>query len=120
MSTNSGVTPLAIGKRTAGEVPVAVLLGRITLGESSRALGRCVGQYAAQRHKSVLLDMNGVSFVDSSGLGALVAAYNALKNSGGTLSLIRVPDRILELLELSRLRGVLPVYGSEAEALEAN
>jgi stage II sporulation protein AA (anti-sigma F factor antagonist) len=80
-------------------------------------LRRWFGEVAAEGHKAVLLDLNGVSFVDSSGLGALVAGYNAMKSAGGSLALVRVPGRVRELLELSRLTGVLRVYDSEADAL---
>lgn len=106
---------MTIERRLAGEIPVAVLVGRITLGEPARSLRAYFTEMSTDGHKSVLLDLSGVSFVDSSGLGALVSGYNSMKKRGGSVALVAVPGRIRELLELSRLTSVFPIYASEAE-----
>jgi anti-sigma B factor antagonist len=110
------MTSLEIARGVAGLIPVLTLRGRLTLGEGSRALRRSLEEIAAEGHKHILLDLSEVSYVDSSGLGALVAGYNSLKARQGTVGLFGVPARVQELLDLSRLTTIFRVFSSQAEA----
>jgi anti-sigma B factor antagonist len=110
------MTSLEMIRADAGGIPVLRLRGRLTLGEGSRALRACITDIAAEGHKNLLLDLGGVSYMDSSGLGALVSGYNTLKGSGGVVGLFNVPKRIESLLEMSRLTTLFPVFASEKEA----
>jgi anti-anti-sigma factor len=98
--------------------PVLRLRGRLTLGEGSRVLRRAVEGVAGEGHKRLMLDLAAVSYVDSSGLGAMVAAYNSLKNAGGAVGLSHVPVRVRELLEMSGLDAVFRICGNDQEAAE--
>jgi len=73
--------------------------------------------YCAEGHKYLLLDLGGVSYIDSSGLGTLVAGYNALKLKGGAVGLFQVPKRVRDLLEMSRLTMVFKIFDTEQEAV---
>ena len=112
----TNTTPLVIARGISGSIPVLTLCGRLTLGEGSRALRRSLEEVAAEGHKHVLLDLTEVSYVDSSGLGALVAGYNSLKARAGTVGLFGVPARVQELLDLSRLTTIFRVFNSQGEA----
>jgi anti-sigma B factor antagonist len=99
-----------------GGLPVVRLRGRLTIGEGSKALRACMADIAAEGHKLVLLDLAEINYVDSSGLGAMVAGYNALKSRGGAVALFQVPKRVQELIELSGLNAVFRIYDTEQEA----
>jgi anti-sigma B factor antagonist len=110
------MTNLEIVRGDSGGIPMLRLSGRLTLGEGSRALRVCIADIAAEGHKNLLLDLGAVSYMDSSGLGALVAGYNSLKAQGGAMALFNVPKRIESLLEMSRLTMLFPVFPGEKEA----
>jgi anti-sigma B factor antagonist len=84
------------------------LRGRLTLGEGSRTLRALISDVAAEGHKVLVLDLALVSYVDSSGLGALVAGYNTLKAQGGSVRLLNVPPRVQALLAMSGLTILFP------------
>ncbi|HWE49509.1 MAG TPA: STAS domain-containing protein [Bryobacteraceae bacterium] len=110
------MTNLEMIRADAAGIPVLRLRGRLTLGEGSKALRGCISDLAAEGHKSLMLDLGEVSYMDSSGLGALVAGYNALKAQSGAMALFNVPKRIVNLLEMSRLTSLFPIFGTETEA----
>ena len=110
------MTTLEIIPAESNRVPVLRLKGRLTLGEGSLALRGRISDIAARGHDYLLLDLAGVSYVDSSGLGALVAAYNALKQKGGSVGLFQVPKRVQDLLEMSGLAVLFRIFGTEQEA----
>jgi anti-anti-sigma factor len=110
------MTLLAISRTKCGNIPLLSLKGRLTLGEGSRALRRSLEEIAAEGHKHALLDLNEVSYVDSSGLGSLVAGYNSLKARQGSIGLLRVPPRVQELLEMSRLTVLFRFFATQEEA----
>jgi anti-anti-sigma factor len=107
---------LDINRTKCGTTPLLSLKGRLTLGEGSRALRRSLEEIAAEGHKHVLLDLYEVSYVDSSGLGSLVAGYNSLKARKGSIGLLRVPPRVQELLELSRLTALFRFFATQEDA----
>ena len=72
-----------------------------------------------QGHTSLLVDLSGVSYVDSSGLGELIHAYATTKNRGGSLKLLNVTTRLRDLLVVTKLLTVFDTYDSEAAALAA-
>ena len=67
--------------------------------------------------KKILLDLGNVSFVDSSGLGALIGTYSSVAKAGGDLKLLNLTKKIQDLLQVTRLYVVFDVYADEAEAL---
>src|SRR5271169_4430895 len=107
---------------TSGEVnDVAVvwLDGRIVLGEETIALREKVKGLLAEGKKKLVLDMKKVTFIDSSGLGALVTAHTSAKSSGATLRLCNLGSRANELLQMTRLVTVFEVSKSEADAVNS-
>jgi anti-sigma B factor antagonist len=110
------MTNLEMIRADANGIPVLRLRGRLTLGEGSRALRGLITDLAAEGHKNLLLDLAEVSYMDSSGLGALVSGYNTLKGGGGVVGLFNVPKRIESLLEMSRLTTLFPMFATEQDA----
>jgi anti-sigma B factor antagonist len=113
------MTNFEMTRAEAGAVPVLRLKGRLTLGEGSKALRAKLTEIAAEGHKYILLDLADVTYVDSSGLGSLVAGYNSLKSKGGTVGLFQVPKRVQDLLEMSGLTAVFKIFPTEQEASAA-
>jgi anti-anti-sigma factor len=111
------MTKLEVARAEAGGVPVLRLTGRLTLGEGSRSLRGTISDIAAEGHKSVLLDLAELSYIDSSGLGSLVAGYNSLKSKGGSVGLFQVPERVQELLDMSGLAAVFKIFATQQEAI---
>jgi len=106
-------------RTSSAGLPLLRLKGRLTIGEGSRSLRAAISDIAAEGNKYVLLDLGEVTYVDSSGLGALVAGYNSVKSKGGAIALFQVPSRVRDLIEMSGLSAVFKVYPSESEATAA-
>jgi anti-sigma B factor antagonist len=107
---------------TSGEaegVAVVWLDGRIVLGEETVALREKVKGLLGEGKKKLVLDLKKVTFIDSSGLGALVAAHASAKSSGATLRLCNLGSRTHELLQITRLVTIFEVSNSEADAVSS-
>ncbi len=101
-----------------GQVAVVRITGDITLNKGGDVLLKDKVQSLLQQgQKNILLDMGGVSYVDSAGLGELVQAYATTKNRGGALKLVSVTKRLKDLLVVTKLLTVFDTYDSEAEGL---
>jgi anti-sigma B factor antagonist len=74
---------------------------------------------ADQGKKKVLLNLGGVKYIDSSGIGELIANYTTLKRGGGQLKLLNLTDRVQNLLVITKLLTVFDAYEDEAEALKS-
>jgi anti-sigma B factor antagonist len=99
-----------------GQRAVVRLTGRLD-ANSSDALKTALKEVAATGLAHLVVDMQAVSFIDSSGLSALVSGYRAVREQDGALLLARVGPQIKVALELSRLYRVFPVYDDVASAL---
>ena len=100
-------------------ITVLALDGRIVLGEETVALREKVKSLLAEGKKNIVLDLKNVTMIDSSGLGALVAAHSSAKSSGAALRLCNLGTRTNELLQMTRLVTVFEVSNSEAEAVKS-
>ncbi len=98
-----------IETRRADKTTVLVLSGRLTIGESISSLHKKVESCVKSGEKDVVLDMQGVTYVDSTGLGGLVTSLTCARNHGGTLRLANVPQRIQDLLDVSSLYMVFQI-----------
>ena len=110
---------LNINERQAGDVTVLDLSGKITIGEGSVALRAAIRRLLEEGKKRILLNLAGVSYVDSSGIGELVSSYTAINKEGGQLKLLNLTQKIQDLLTITKLLTVFDVYESEAEALNS-
>jgi anti-sigma B factor antagonist len=100
-------------------ITVLALDGRIVLGEETVALREKVKSLLAEGKKNIVLDLKNVAMIDSSGLGALVAAHSSAKSNGAELRLCNLGSRTNELLQMTRLLTVFEVSNSEADAVRA-
>jgi len=110
---------LDVNERQAGDVTILDLSGEVRIGDSSVALRDSIRNLADQGKKKVLLNLGGVKYIDSSGIGELIANYTTVKRGGGQLKLLNLTDRVQNLLVITKLLTVFDAYEDEAEALKS-
>ena len=108
-----------ITNRQVGDVTVIDVSGRITLGEGSSALRDTLRDIVAKGHKKILLNLGDVSYIDSSGIGELVAGFTSVSNQGGQLKLLGLTKRVKDLLQITKLYTVFEVHDDEAGAIRS-
>ena len=109
---------LELVERTVGDVVIIDLSGKITLGEGGDAMLKDkVRSLLQQGRKKLILNLGGVSYVDSAGLGEVVQAYAAASKNGGAVKLLNTTKRIKDLLAITKLLTVFETFDSEAEAV---
>ena len=111
--------PMQISSRTLEDVAILDVTGRITLGDGSAALREAVRKVIEDGTKKVLLNLHGVGYIDSSGLGELVGTYSSVRNRGGQVKLVNPSKRIQDLLQMTRLSLVFDVQTDEASAIQS-
>src|SRR3990172_2102998 len=111
--------PLRITSRQTDGVTILDLSGRIVLGEESNTLREALKGLANQGEKKVLLNLAGVNYVDSSGLGTLASGYITLANQQGKLKLLNLAKTTRDLMEFTNLLSVFEVFDDEAVALKS-
>ncbi len=102
--------------RRRGAAVVLDLSGDIDLHTSIDMRGHLL-ELAKEKPSNIVLNMQDVGFMDSSGLATLVEALQLCRKSGGKIKLVSVMDRVKNLLEISRLDAIFPMYASESEAI---
>src|SRR6202049_3499954 len=107
---------LKITNREVDGVAVLALDGRIVLGEETVALREKVKGLLGEGKKKLVLDLKNVGMIDSSGLGALVAAHSSAKSGGATLRLCNLGSKTNQLLQITKLVTVFEVSDYEAAA----
>ena len=100
-------------------ISVVALNGRIVLGQESSSLREKIKSLLAEGKKKIVLNMASVTYIDSAGLGMLVAAHVSAKNQGAALHLSNLGNKFHDVLQLTRLLTVFSVYGTEAEAIRS-
>jgi anti-sigma B factor antagonist len=109
---------LKITTRTKDGVLVIDCSGRIVFGEESSLLRETVKQAVTENNR-IVLNLGEVNYIDSGGLGTLVALHITAKNAGGTIKLANLTKRVGDVLQVTKLLTVFDVYDSEAEAIES-
>ncbi len=110
---------LKITQREMEGVDVLALEGRIVLGEESNALRESVKGLLAKGQKKIVLNMTNVTYIDSAGLGTLVASHHSAKAQGASLRLSNLGAKFQEVLQVTKLLTVFDVYDSEAAAVRS-
>ncbi|HKZ52321.1 MAG TPA: STAS domain-containing protein [Candidatus Acidoferrales bacterium] len=105
-----------VARETKG-VTILDLSGKIVLGRESQALRERVKQLLEEGKKKILLNLANITFIDSSGVGALVSAYTSTRAQGGDLKLTNLTEKFQETLMVTRLLTVFEVYDNEADAV---
>jgi anti-sigma B factor antagonist len=112
------VINLYINERRAGEVTILDLKGRLRVGGNMLALHKSIRSLVLEKKILILLNLAGVTFIDSCGLGELVASQVSVENKGGEIKLVGLTETLRELLTTTRLLTVFDVYENEADAIQ--
>lgn len=110
---------LDVKERQAGDVTILDMSGEVRIGEGSIALRDAIRRISGEGKKKLLLNLGGVNYVDSSGIGELIANYTTVSRQGGQLKLLNLTDRIQNLLVITKLLTVFDVYEDEPTALKS-
>jgi anti-sigma B factor antagonist len=108
---------LTIHERQFRGVTILDLAGKITIGGSNRELHEAIKRLVHEGKTQIILNLEKVSYIDSSGLGELVAGFSTLKANNGALKLLRVPDRVVDLMTITKLYTVFEIFGEEIDAV---
>ena len=110
---------LKLTKRTVDGILAIECSGRIVFGEETSLLRDEVKKAIADGQKRIVLNLHEVNYLDSGGLGTLVALHTTARNAGATVKLASLTKRVGELMQITKLLTVFEVYDSEYEALES-
>jgi anti-sigma B factor antagonist len=111
------VSILKANTRRNGDVTIVDLSGQITLGENSVLLRQTIKDLAAKGERKILLNLAGVAFIDSGGLGELITSHANLSSQGGRMKLLHLQKRVSELLQLTKVTTIFEIYTNEAIAV---
>src|SRR4029078_456737 len=108
---------MQIDERAVGEVKVLDIKGKVTVGEGNELLKDKVNSLVNQGYKKIVLHLEGVPYIDSSGLGEIVSAYTTVSRLGGSMKLVNLTARIKDLLAITKLLTVFETFDSEGDAI---
>ncbi len=110
---------MKVATRQVDGVTILDLSGRITLGEGSVTLRDAVHDTLAKGSKHILLNLENINYIDSSGIGELVSGFTSVRNAGGELKLLNLTKKVHDLLQITKLYTVFDIWDSEASAVSA-
>ena len=110
---------MKVATRQVDGVTILDLSGRITLGEGSVTLRDAVHDLIAKGSKHILLNLENINYIDSSGIGELVSAFTSVRNAGGELKLLNLTKKVHDLLQITKLYTVFDIWDNEASAVSA-
>ena len=93
--------------------------GKITIGAGDVALREAVAEAIEAGARNILVDLEAVTTIDSSGIGELVSAFTSVSNRGGKLKLVNLPPKVTDILQITQLISVFEVHDSMQEALDS-
>ena len=111
--------PLEMQQKQVEGIIVLALHGRLVVGSESAEFRRKITELISTEHKSIILDMKHVDFIDSTGLGTLVVAHTQLQKAGGSVKLLNVSKRNVQLLILTKLSTVFEMFDDEQTAIDS-
>ena len=113
------MSKLNITKRQNTNVTILELSGKVQIGESGAKLRTSLRGLAEDGEKRILLDLANVSHIDSSGLGEFVAGSASIRRNGGEIKLLNLPERLNELMMITKLLTVFEIYDNEEAAVNS-
>lgn len=109
----------ALSLRLVGDVTVIDIVGQLKFDEDAVSLRDAVRDLVAKDRKKILVNLGEVPYIDSSGVGELVAGFTTVTNKGGQLKLLKLTKRVKDLLHITKLYTVFEVHDNEADAVRS-
>ncbi len=110
---------IKIEERVIGHVTVLDIVGKLTIDEAAGRLKDKINSLVAQRRTQIIANLGKVPYIDSGGLGELVASYGSITKANGAMKLLNVNARNHNLLSITRLLTLFDSFDSEAEAVQS-
>lgn len=110
---------MEIRERTVGALTILDLSGKLTIGDGAQLLKDKTESLVFQRRNQLIMNLAAVPYIDSGGLGQLVACYTTLARAGGRLTLLNVNTKNRDLLSITKLVSVFETFDTEKEAIES-
>ena len=110
---------MVIEQETVGQIVVLKLNGTLTLGDGEGLLRDKVRHLIQQGNRRIALDLGGLSYLDSAGLGELVSVHTTVTRGGGQIRVFNITRRVSDLLAITKLLMVFDVFDSKEEALKS-
>jgi len=110
---------LKIATREVAHVTILDITGRIVLGEEIHSLRDAVRALVAEGKKKIILNLNGVDYLDSSGVGELVGSFTTVRNAGGELKLLNLTQKVHDVLHVTKLYTVFDIKDDEFTAVRS-
>jgi anti-sigma B factor antagonist len=109
----------SLNTRKAGEIVILDMSGRLMIGEPVLLLRNTIRRFVEDGTRKFILNLGGVSHIDSGGLGELVATYTSIRNKGGDVKLLNLDKKAKDLLQMTKLLTVFDTYNDEAKAIQS-
>ncbi len=110
---------LEIEQREREGIVILDLKGRLVVGEAVASLRERIAELSRQGANNSILNLAGVDYIDSTGLGGLVISYTSIRKAGGALKLLNLSRRNIELLILTKLTTVFEIFDDEQDAVNS-
>ena len=117
--TSDVATNLEINRRTKEGITILDLKGRLIVGEGAVRLREAINAEAAEGIIKIVLNLEHVDYIDSTGLGSMVICFTTIQKAGGSLRLMKLNRRNIELLLLTKLSTVFELFGDEQDAVNS-
>ena len=111
--------PLTIDTREVSRVTILDIHGRIILGPEIGTLRNAVHNLVAEGKKKIILNLADVDYIDSSGVGELVACFTSVRNAGGELKLLNLTQKVNDILHVTKLYTVFDIKDDEFTAVKS-
>jgi anti-sigma B factor antagonist len=111
--------PLTIESREVAHVMILDVHGRIILGDEIHTLRDAVRNLIAENKKKIILNLADVDYLDSSGLGELVSCFTTVRNAGGELKLLKLSQKVHDILFVTKLYTVFDIRDDEFTAVKS-
>lgn len=115
----AGIMDIHIEERPIGHVTVLDLAGKLMTDQGAGHLKDKINSLISQQRTHIVLNLKNVPYIDSAGLGQLVASYGSVMKSGGAMKLLNLSARNHDLLSITRLVTIFESFDSEAEAVQS-
>jgi anti-sigma B factor antagonist len=110
---------MQIDQRAVGDITILDLKGNIVLNEGDVVLRDKINSLIQQGKIRIILNLAGVPYMDSAGLGEVVRTYSTVRRNNGNLKMLNLTKRITDLLTITKLLMVFETFDNEQEALDS-
>jgi anti-sigma B factor antagonist len=110
---------LNVTVRETNVATIVALTGRLSIGEGAAELREALQKLVAEGKKKIVLNLAGLTAMDSAGIGLLVSSYASMNRAGGQMKLSNLSSKVKDVLLITKLLTVFPVYDDEQAALDS-